>query len=50
MKANMENTAYVYEKGKSSTWSFVLPYANLDSFMPLAQEQLVVSRLPAAER
>lgn len=50
MKANMADEPYVVEKGKASTWLFTLTYAKLDSFMPLAQEQLVMSRLPAAER
>jgi factor associated with neutral sphingomyelinase activation len=50
MKANMADEPYVVEKGKPSTWLFTLTYAKLDSFMPLAQEQLVMSRLPAAER
>lgn len=36
--------------GPGSIWRFSLPYASLESFMPLAQEQLVVSRLPPAER
>lgn len=50
MKANMAEEPYVVEKGRTSTWLFTLTYAKLDSFMPLAQEQLVMSRLPAAER
>lgn len=50
MKANMADEPYVVDKGRTSTWLFTLTYAKLDSFMPLAQEQLVMSRLPAAER
>lgn len=50
MKANMTDEPYVVEKGATSIWMFTLTYAKLDSFMPLAQEQLVMSRLPAAER
>lgn len=58
MKANMADEPYVVEKGGggsssgsgTSQWVFTLTYAKLDSFMPAAQEQLVMSRLPAAER
>jgi factor associated with neutral sphingomyelinase activation len=50
MKANMADEPYVVEKGATSTWVFSLTYAKLDAFMPLAQEQLVISRLPTAER
>eukprot|EP00879_Flechtneria_rotunda_P012868 GHRR01013438.1.p1 GENE.GHRR01013438.1~~GHRR01013438.1.p1 ORF type:complete len:516 (+),score=142.44 GHRR01013438.1:507-2054(+) len=50
MKANMADAPYVVERNKSSSWGFTLTYARLDSFMPLAQEQLVISRLPTLER
>jgi hypothetical protein len=50
MKPNMADVPYAVERHKPSTWVFVLTYAKLDSFMPLAQEQLVISRLPAADR
>ncbi len=50
MRTNMEDAPYVSEKGKVSSWVFELAYAGLDSFMPLAQEQLVASRLPPSER
>ena len=50
MKPNMADVPYVVERHKPSTWVFVLTYAKLDSFMPLAQEQLVISRLPGADR
>lgn len=50
MKANMADEPYTVIKGKTSTWVFTLAYAKLDSFMPLAQEQLVMSRLPTADR
>eukprot|EP00882_Tetradesmus_deserticola_P030522 GHRQ01034312.1.p4 GENE.GHRQ01034312.1~~GHRQ01034312.1.p4 ORF type:complete len:127 (-),score=34.72 GHRQ01034312.1:85-465(-) len=50
MKPNMADVPYVVERHKSSSWVFALTYAKLDSFMPLAQEQLVISRLPAADR
>jgi hypothetical protein len=49
-KANNRDEPYVVEKGSTSSWLFRLTYAQLDAFMPLAQEQLVISRLPAAER
>jgi hypothetical protein len=50
MKPNMADVPYVVERQQPSTWVFGLTYAKLDSFMPLAQEQLVISRLPAADR
>jgi hypothetical protein len=50
MKPNTADVPYVVERQQPSTWLFVLTYAKLDSFMPLAQEQLVISRLPAADR
>jgi hypothetical protein len=36
--------------GAGFTLNFTLPYATLEAFMPLAQEQLVASRLPPLER
>jgi hypothetical protein len=55
MKANGADEPYVVERhgggsGSSTVWRFSLTYARLDDFMPLAQEQLVISRLPARER
>lgn len=50
MKPNMADVPYTVERNKQSTWVFTLTYAKLESFMPLAQEQLVMSRLPAADR
>ena len=50
MKENGEDVPYKVEKGSSSRWVFTLSYAKLDAFMPLAQEQLVASRLPQLER
>jgi len=50
MKANMADEPYTVDKGQISTWMFTLTYAKLDSFMPLAQEQLVMSRLPTSDR
>ncbi|WIA38602.1 hypothetical protein OEZ86_001912 [Tetradesmus obliquus] len=50
MKPNMADVPYTVERHKPSSWVFSLTYAKLDSFMPLAQEQLVISRLPAADR
>lgn len=51
MKPNMTDAPYEVLRGLDNvTWAFGLSYAKLDAFMPLAQEQLVLSRLPAAER
>lgn len=50
MKPNMADVPYTVEKNSSSSWSFTLSYVKVDSFMPLAQEQLVISRLPAQDR
>lgn len=50
MKPNMCDVPYTVEKNKSSSWVMTLSYAKLDSFMPLAQEQLVISRLPVHDR
>lgn len=50
MKPNMADVPYTVEKNKSSSWVFTLSYVKVDSFMPLAQEQLVISRLPAQDR
>eukprot|EP00775_Hariotina_reticulata_P008774 gene8774-8953_t len=48
--AGSADVPYVVERNCTSTWHFSLTYAKLDSFMPLAQEQLVISRLPTADR
>ncbi|KAF8059207.1 lvsF [Scenedesmus sp. PABB004] len=50
MKAGGRDAPYVVDRNKPSAWTFTLTYATLDAFMPLAQEQLVLSRLPATER
>lgn len=50
MKPNMADVPYSVDKGTDSTWVFSLMYTQLDSFMPRAQEQLVMSRLPAQDR
>jgi hypothetical protein len=41
---------YITVKGPATTWTFVLAYAPMEDFMPLAQEQLAASRLPYPER
>lgn len=50
MKPNMCDVPYTVEKNKLSSWVITLLYAKLDSFMPLAQEQLVISREPLQDR
>ena len=50
MKGNAADEPYVYEKGRSSGWTFSLTYAALADFMPLAQRMLVASRLPPSEQ
>lgn len=50
MKPNAADVPYVTEKAKASRWQFKLPYATMDAFMPLANEQLAAGRLSDAER
>ncbi len=51
MKPNGVDALYVVEKSPPGfAWAFNLPYAPLDSFMPLAQEQLLISRMNPTDR
>lgn len=50
MKPNAADVPYVTDKSAPSRWQFTLPYATMDAFMPLANEQLAAGRLCDAER
>uniref|UniRef100_A0A061R8P8 Beach domain-containing protein n=1 Tax=Tetraselmis sp. GSL018 TaxID=582737 RepID=A0A061R8P8_9CHLO len=49
MKQDCADAPYVFQKGEDVVWRFALAYDTMESFMPLAQEQLAVSRLPLEE-
>lgn len=50
MKPSAADVPYAVDRDCVSNWQFELAYAGLDEFMPLAQQMLLVSRLPAAEQ
>ena len=50
MKAAAADEPYVFGKGRLAAWRFDLEYSVLADFMPAAQQMLVASRLPPAER
>lgn len=50
MKANMADAPYIFEKTAVTTWAFTLAYAPMDQFLPLALEQLAISRLAYRHR
>jgi hypothetical protein len=49
MRASMADVPYTTIKGRLTTWRMRLSYASLDDFMPAAQEQLVMAKLPHNE-
>ena len=50
MKANMADAPYVFERGRATTWSFSLVYAQMSQFLPVVHQYLAASRLPVADR
>ncbi|GFH12601.1 uncharacterized protein HaLaN_08314, partial [Haematococcus lacustris] len=50
MKANLEETPYLVDKGKESRWQFSLAYAQLSSLLAPAQQLLDISRRPKQQR
>lgn len=58
MRGNAADTPYVVERAGNGSaphpqplqWEFELSYARLEGVMPLAQQMMVASRLPAAEQ
>ena len=50
MKAGAADAPYTFAKGRVTEWRFDLTYALLGDFMPLAQQMVVASRLPPADR
>ena len=49
MKQDCKDVPYVVHKDQLVVWQFKLPYDTMESFMPLAQEQLAAGRLPDNE-
>ena len=54
MRANAADAPYTVERSAAGSgplvWEFELSYATLEAVMPLAQQMMVASRLPAAEQ
>jgi hypothetical protein len=49
MKEACADAPYHFMKGDLTVWYFSLAYDTMEGFMPLAQEQLALSRLPAQD-
>lgn len=50
MRANAEDTPYLFHKSPPTCWQFTLMYAGLSEFMPLAQRMVIASRMPPVDQ